>query len=306
MNKDNKAHATEAAPVNDKPVRRLSPLNNVVFACIFENKQKSGKAMLELLNAILTHVGEKPVKEIISMHSEYSLMGQGKAQKFGRLDVKVRGESNRIFDIEVQLTKDYMNERGYFYGSMLGAKELEQGVPYNMLPEVRVINIADFHIRKGSHNIVEPVMLTYRNEPVEKATDAFIMYHIQLPEFRKRYATLGSVKDDPFLTWIYMLDQGYKDAEEMEEISEMTEGMRNFAEQYGIAINDPDLEAIYNMYWESVTDEASRLAYAKEEGIEQGALKQTCEIAKRMRDEGIDIDIISRTTGLSKEEIVAL
>ena len=42
MNKNNKSLTTEAAPVNDKPVRRLSPLDNVVFACIFENKQKSG------------------------------------------------------------------------------------------------------------------------------------------------------------------------------------------------------------------------------------------------------------------------
>ena len=99
----------------------------------------------------------------------------------------------------------------------------------------------------------------------------------------------------------------------------MTEGMRNFAEQYGIAINDPDLEAIYNMYWESVTDEASRLAFATEEGEkrgiklgeergiklgeERGDRRRAIQDARAMKKEGIEVGVISRVTGLSLEEI---
>ena len=104
----------------EKKVVRLSPLHAVVFACIFQSEKKSGPAMLEFLNAILQHVGEEPIVEIISMKSEYSILGESAGQKYGRLDVRVKAESGRLFDIEVQIEKDFMNERGYFYGGRLG------------------------------------------------------------------------------------------------------------------------------------------------------------------------------------------
>ena len=50
----------------DKTAMRLSPLHNVVFACIFQDEKKAGPAMLEFLNAILRHVGEEPIVEIRS------------------------------------------------------------------------------------------------------------------------------------------------------------------------------------------------------------------------------------------------
>ena len=34
-------------------VVRYSPLHNVVFACIFQDEDKAGKAMLEFLNAVM-------------------------------------------------------------------------------------------------------------------------------------------------------------------------------------------------------------------------------------------------------------
>ena len=128
---------------------RLSPLHAVVFACIFQDRKKAGPAMLEFLNAILVEVGEEPIAEIIDMKSEYSLLGESAGLKYGRLDVRVKGESGRLFNIEVQIDKDYMNERGSFYGYRMAAEEFEAGMTYNEIPPVRVITIDDFHVREG-------------------------------------------------------------------------------------------------------------------------------------------------------------
>ena len=49
------------------------------------------------------------------------------------------------------------------------------------------------------------------------------------------------MKGEPFLTWLYLLDEAYKNEEEMKMLAQMSVGMKNFAEQYGIAINDPIL-----------------------------------------------------------------
>ena len=41
----------------------------------------------------------------------------------------------------------------------------------------------------------------------------------------------------------------------------------------------------------------------RKEGIEQGSTKKALEIAKSMITKGVDIDLISELTGLSKEKI---
>lgn len=164
---------------------RLSPLNNLVFSCIFQSEEKAGKAMLEFLNAILIHVGEEPIEEIISMVSEYPLISDSVGQKYGRLDVRVKAKSGRIFDIEVQIEKDFVNERSFFYGGKLVTNEFESGLTYDKMPPVRVINIVDFYIRDNHENVVEPVVMVYENDREKQATDVFKMYHIQMPVFRK-------------------------------------------------------------------------------------------------------------------------
>ena len=251
-------------------VVRYSPLHNVVFACIFQDEDKAGKAMLEFLNAVMRHVGEEPIAQIISMASEYSIMGESADQKYGRLDVRVRAESGRLFDIEVQIDREYMNERGFFYGGRMGEDEFKPGTPYNRMPEVRVISLVDFYVREGSNEIVEPVVLAYANNPTEIATRKFMMYHIQLPEFRRAHRTIESVRNDALLTWLYAFDQGYKDPEEMEALSEMSEGLKNFAKRYNYAINDPELIRRYRMVEDGKRDVATRIAAAEEEGRGQG------------------------------------
>ena len=290
----------------EKKVVRLSPLHQIVFACIFQNEQKAGPAMLEFLNAVLRYVGEEPITQIISMRSEYSVMGDSADQKYGRLDVRVKAESGRIFDIEVQIEKDFMNERGFFYGGRMGEEEFRSGMPYSDMPRVRVINIVDFYIGKDRSHIVEPVVLTYKNHPEEIATDVFKMYHIQLPAFRRLHKTLDSARKDDLLLWLYMFDQAYQDEDEMEALSSMTEGLRNFAAQYHYAINDPDLIRRYRMIEDGKHDVATKIAVAEMKAEKQGRKAASVEIARSFKQDGIDPAIIARNTGLTIQEVYAL
>ena len=278
-----------------RTVVRLSPLHNVVFACIFQDEKKAGPAMLEFLNAVLEHVGEEQITEIISMRSEYSVLGERADQKYGRLDVRVKAESGRLFDIEVQIERDYMNERGFFYGGRMGSDEFELGTPYDQMPEVRVINLVDFYVRDDHSNVVEPAVLAYANNPGEIATKKFMMYHIQLPAFRKEHKTLESVKGDTFLTWLYALDHGYKSEEEMEVLSDMTEGLKNFAAQYNYAINDPELIRRYRFYEDGRRDVATRISVAERNAH--------LDDARKMKAKGLAADMISDVTGISVAEI---
>ena len=303
---------------NEKNIVRYSPLNAVVFACIFQDKDKAGTAMSEFLNAVLDYVNEEPIVEIIDMKSEYPVFGTSADDKYGRLDVRVKAESGRLFDIEVQIEKDYMNERGFFYGGRLGEDEFKPNTPYDKMPSVRVINIVDFYVRDDKRFVVEPVEMTYRNNPGEVATEKFKMYHIQLPAFRKEHKTLESVKGDTFNSWLYTFDRGYQSPEEMEVLSSMSEGLRNFAAQYHYAIHDPDLIRHYRMIEDGKRDVATQISVAetkarlegeregRREGRREGKLEATKENARRMKAKGYPSADIAEITGLSVADIEKL
>ena len=193
-----------------------------------------------------------------------------------------------------------------------------------------MITLADFYVRDGSEAIVEPVVLAYANSPTELATRKFMMYHIQLPAFRREHKTLESVRNDAFFTWLYALDQGYKNPDEMEALSEMSEGLRNFAKRYNYAINDPELIRRYRMVEDGRRDVATRIAVAEARGIEIGEARgreigeargreigeakgreigearKNRENARAMRNAGIDVALIAQITGLDEAEIEAL
>ena len=148
------------------------------------------------------------------------------------------------------------------------------------------------------------------------------MYHIQMPAFRKNHKTLASVKDDLFLTWLYMLDNGYKSQEEMEELAAMTEGMLNFAKQYNIAINDPLLVKRYQMDPDAKREEAFRMSLAEtkgekrgfkrgeekgfKRGKEDGQRANQRDNARRMKEDGMEPMLIAKYTGLEESEVLKL
>ena len=53
-------------------------------------------------------------------------------------------------------------------------------------------------------------------------------------------------------------------------------------------------------------DTYNQIEYAHETGREEGAKQNSCDIAKRMLEKGIDIETISELTGLTAEEVSRL
>ena len=141
--------------------------------------------------------------------------------------------------------------------------------------------------------------MAYSNNPGEVATKKFMMYHIQLPAFRREHKTLESVKHDTFLTWLYALNKGYQNEQEMEALSDMSEGLSNFAARYNYAINDPELIRRYRFVEDGKRDIATRISVAEKRGEKNKAI----EVAKALKQNGIDISLIAKTTGLTLEEV---
>ncbi len=89
--------------------------------------------------------------------------------------------------------------------------------------------------------------------------------------------------------------------EENEEIKKAIEELEKLS-------LDPNEKELYEYREKALRDYISEMDYSikkgRAEGLEKGERKAQLEIAKKLLKEGINIDIIIKTTGLSKKEIL--
>ena len=125
---------------------------------------------------------------------------------------------------------------------------------------------------------------------------------------------MESVINDPLLRWLYLLDVGYKNDHELEVLSNMTEGMRAFANRYKVSLNDPDLRRMYNYEMSAKRDQASRDYNNRMEGIEigrkegraEGVSDERLSIVRRAFAQGFSTDVVYALIDAPRSEINAL
>ena len=96
---------------------------------------------------------------------------------------------------------------------------------------------------------------------------------------------MDSVKGDLFLIWLYVFDRGWRSPEEMEVLSGMTEGLKNFAKRYNYAIDDPELIRRYRMIEDGKRDIATRIGVAVRKAEQKTARRVERETAQRVERE---------------------
>ena len=297
------------------------PLSSVVIAKIFEDDRNADLACT-LINAILRNAGEPEIQNIIQLKSEYPLAGrvisQGEISRGGRLDIRAVASDGRIFSIEILLYFDAsLGDRSLFYGAKILSDSTPAGASFGELPHVVVINI----MKKGPRDAGGwhyRAALRYLDDEGELDSDKLLIHYIDLSRFE---ALCGEAKaeDLPELgRWLRYFTRGYLDEAEGKELMTMDEGLRKFAEEYRIALNDPDLKRIYDFYMSGVIDEALRVNHARREGYAEGEAKgrvegeakgrdkTLIEAARKMKQEGINVNTIQKITGLPLKTITHL
>ena len=85
-------------------------------------------------------------------------------------------------------------------------------------------------------------------------------------------------------------------AEKEKEIKEAIETLEDIS-------SDEAKERIAELRQKYIMDTKSQLRTAEEKGLKEGMQKRSIEIAQRLKQEDISIDIIEKVTGLTKKEI---
>ena len=274
--------------MSDIEYRLFDPKEDFIFKMIFGTEENKS-ILISLLNSILK--GRPYINDVTLENTEISKIF--KDGKSSRLDILATDDNGIKYDIEMQCrkTKDIIN-RTLFYASKSFAKDLKKNEDYN---KSRVISIWIF-----GENITE------RIEPISEALMTFQPYQrdkygIMTDNIRIIYLELNKyiVSDEnikyKLSKWVDFLKDPInlnKDTVEDEDIDKARKTLEYIS-------TSKEERIIIEKIIEGRNDFYSAKNTAREEGKEEGKI----EIAKNMLKDNVDINIISKYSGLSIDEI---
>ena len=274
----------------------LSPKVDFVCKKIFGN-EKHPNILISFLNAVI-----KPTDLIKSVQIKNTDIEKEHIEdKYSRLDIKAITNNGEHINIEIQVKNEYnMIKRSLYYWSKMYEGQLTKGQDYDTLSRTICINILDFKYLKND-NFHNCYRLKEKNTN-EELTDVMELHFIEIPKLRK----LENSEDisDMLEAWITFIESPTSELIDKLEMSsdEIKEAKEELVRLSG---NDKERER-YEKRFESLLEQNSLLANAEKKGIEKGRKEGIIEIAKNLILNGLDNDLIIKSTGLSLKEITEL
>ena len=269
----------------NKETKTLSPKLDVVFQALFGEigNERITKGFLE---TILKRKIEK-----ISLDKNPILRRELKDDKLGVLDIVTELDGKEKCNIEMQLIdKNNIIERMLYYWSKMYTKQIKAGDDYKKLEKTIVILIADFNIKGLEEVEYHSTWKIIETNSVKKLilTDKFELDIIELLKIKGR-----ENEKDQLLDWLIFLEN--PESERVARKMEENENLKEAVEKLDRISEDEKMQRIIELREKAIRDEHA--IYAK--GVDDGIIK----IAKNMLKENIDIEMIIKVTGLTKEEI---
>ena len=289
-------------------VALLPPKMDFVFKRIFGNENHPN-VLISFLNAVLNPVD--PIKSVIL--KDTTIEKSHLEDKYSRLDVKAITNKGEHINIEIQLKDEYnMIKRSLYYWSKLYEGQLENGENYQKLSRTICINLLDFNLL--NHDKFHSVYRLKDCETDEELTDVMELHFIELKKM-KDVNRVEEVKTK-LEAWLYFINQ--PDSELVQELEKVEVEIKEAKAELVRLSGDRKERERYEKRRESRLNEVSALSYAEEKGIqkgieegvkqglEQGAKQRNIEIAKNLIQNGLDNELVSKSTGLSIEEVEEL
>ena len=285
--------------MNKKPFNAL----NDCFVRYFFTDKGGEKVLLDFINAVMISADMKTFKAV-EILNPFNLKRHYK-DKETIVDVKCITKNGTVVIIEVQLSgNSRFPERILYYWAANYSKLLKKGEEYEDLTPVISINLLNFNLNKNDKNVHSCYMI-YDTKNKNLLTDHLQIHIIELKKFKFKDNDLK--KDLNY--WLGFFTT--KDMEEyMSEIVKEKPIMEEAHKRYNnfirsrLMMSEYEKKEIYQ-YDKQITLEEKRRE-GKAEGIKEGIEKRNYTIAKSMKKDGADINLISKYTGLTIKEIEKL
>lgn len=275
--------------------RYINPFTDFGFKKLF-GEEASKPMLIDFLNALLPQANK-----IINLNFKNTeQLGQTDTDRKAIYDIYCENESGEKFIVELQKAKqNYFKERTIYYSTFPIREQAEKGEWNYNLKAVYCIGILDFTFddyenEPEKSEVVHTIKLKNQNGKIFYNKLTYI--YLEMPNFNKLENGLNSRLDK----WLYFI----KHLEDFQTIPTI------FSDEiFTQAFEKAELAKFGQAELDSY--EQSLKIYRDLKGVidtafDDGKMERSKEIAKALKQNGVLIDIIIKSTGLTKEEIEKL
>jgi len=278
----------------------VNPFTDFGFKKIF-GEEASKPMLIDFLSSLL------PESNIVDLtfKDKYQL-GKNDEDRKAVYDIYCQNANGERIIVELQKAKqNYFKDRTIFYSSFPIQEQAEKGEWNFKLEAIFCIGILDFKFDEDKDNqeeVIHTVQLKDHHNRV--FYDKLKFVYLEMPHFKKSENELVTRLDK----WLYFI----KNLEDFQQIPEIFKDdifiqAFNKAELAKYSVEERE-EYEHNL--KIYRDYKNTIDTAFDEGILEGILKGKIEgkieVAKSLKENGVSIEIIIKTTGLSKKEIEKL
>ena len=212
------------------------------------------------------------------------------------LDVKATDKLKREFIVEMQVEKETtFAKRAIYYSSKAYSQQLKKAQKYHLLKPVIFLGILDFNMFE--HDEVISRHLILNKKTMQHDLKDLEFNFIELQKFTKSESELETVAEK----WIYFLQH----ADDLDRVPENA-NTPALQEAYEVAAQHTwtreELD-IYEAQEFKIAVNENVMETARMEAKLEGKLEEKFAIAKNLLATGLDIETISKVTGLTQTEI---
>ena len=292
----------------------LNPKADLTFKKIFgEHKH----LVISLLNAMLPLEEGNKVESIEYWPAE-KIPERTEVEKYSIVDVCCKDKNNREFIVEMQMSwTDAFKKRVLLNASKAYVAQSKKGMNYESLQPVYALNFVNEIFQYDVPDYYHYYHLVH-DKYTDKVIDGLHLIFVELPKFKPTTYTERKMQ----VLWLRFLTEIDENTQEVPaELLENAEVSEALEIVERAAFTDEEMRS-YNKFWDNVSvqktlesawkakaeqaEAKAEQAEAKAEQAEAKAKQEKLEAARSLKENGVPVDIIAKSLGLTAEEIAAL
>lgn len=281
--------------------RYINPYTDFGFKMLFGTEMNK-ELLISFINSLLS--GKEVIRDLTYLNTEH--LGTSEADRRAVFDVYCENERGEKILIEMQRgEQQFFKDRSLYYATFPIREQGEKGEWDYRLKAVYVIGILNFKFDSEDDNYFHHEVQLMDVCTKQVFYDKLTFIYLEIPKFNKSEDELVTMFDK----WLFVLrnlsrlmarptalqDRIFTRLFEAAEIAKFTK------EQY--EAYEESLKVYRDWQNTIVTAEQKGMAKGMAEGIAKGRMEQNIANARSMKLAGLDYEIISQVTGLSKDEI---
>lgn len=250
--------------------------------------------LIDFLNELLEKQ-EGKIKDITFLTSEQ--VGYTETDRKAIFDLYCENEKGEKFIVELQKARqNYFKDRSVFYSTFPIQSQAQKGDWNYNLKAVYAIGILDFIFDRNNPQENSKIVTTIKLTDIETKKvfyDKLTFVYIEVPKFDKNLENLKT----HFEKWLYSFKYLHRLQDRPKELQEAIFNKLFETAEIAKFTEEEYIEYESSMkYWR---DYKNTLDYAKEEGKIEGKI----EVARKMFDDGLGLEVISKYLELNINEL---